>query len=980
MALDGLLDAARAAAPPRAWTAAVELARSGGVEGLNNDGDELRFRVKTRGNARPFEVYLWPDDDDWGCDCGLPGRCCVHVAAAVIAARQGLKTTGEMPKPKNTYKVKIGYSFVSKGSVLSLKREMIWPDGKRQPLTRPLAQLDVLPENSDIQVEAILAMAPQGKVDANNLRRILGQLAGHDNVSLDGHSVRVARDPLSFLVRVGDDGDGFKLQLVRPPNIDKLFRGAALTDDVLQMTSHGSLSTQQRKTLVSGVHFSADEVGGLVAEYIPRLQERIPVDIATDRLPEPEQCEPRVALHLEDKDAGLKVTAQVVYGDPIIAKLEGGVLKRTGSVVPARDIQRERVLARESEDLLGVHMGVPKVLPPDQAADFLRERLPRHHGPVYGRASADRYHITEAPLVPHLDVRQDDRSHQFGVDVRFETEAGEAAVDDVLRAWATGRSLVPLMEGGYAPLPTDWLQQHGPILRELLEARSDDGTVNRHGTAALVELLEETKTTVPTDLARLREWLEGGEGLPDVEIPASFTGDLRPYQTTGVRWLRFLRSVDLHGILADDMGLGKTVQTIVAMMDTEGDHLVVAPTSVIRNWEREIKRFAPDMTVNVYHGPQRRLTDAKVTLTSYALLRLDRDVLSERDWAYLALDEAQAIKNPDSQTAKAACNIPAKYRLCLSGTPVENRLDELWSLFRFLMPGYLGSRAAFRDRFSRPIEAGEASAATALQRRVKPYVLRRLKQQVATELPELTEVVIRCEMSKEQRKVYEAMRIAGYSDVQRMLAQGEKGRTFDILEALLRMRQAACDPALLPGDHAAAGSGKLDRLEELLVDIVSSDHKVLIFSQWTSLLNQVEGRLRSLNLDWTRLDGTTRNRQQVVDNFQSDDGPPVFLLSLKAGGTGLNLTAADYVVILDPWWNPAVEQQAMDRAHRIGQQRPVVACRFIAENTVEERILELQQAKKALADAALGTDAGFLNALSSDELRALFEPPPGEVA
>jgi len=544
----------------------------------------------------------------------------------------------------------------------------------------------------------------------------------------------------------------------------------------------------------------------------------------------------------------------------------------------------------------------------------------------------------------------------------------------VLRAWVTGRSLVPLLDGGWAPLPTDWLQQHGPILRELLEARQADGSVGRQGTAALIELLEETKMEVPTDLARLREWLEGGEGLPEVEMPPEFTGELRHYQNTGVRWLRFLRNVDLHGILADDMGLGKTVQGIVAMLDTPGKHLVVAPTSVIRNWEREIEHFAPGVSVNVYHGPTRTLDDSRFTLTSYALLRLDKEVLSEKEWAYIVLDEAQAIKNPNSQTARAACAVPSQYRLCLSGTPVENRLDELWSLFRFLMPGYLGSRSAFRDRFSKPIEAGDGSAATALRRRVKPYVLRRLKKQVAKELPELTEVVIRCEMSEAQRKVYEAMRIAGYSDVQRILATGEKGRTFDILEALLRMRQAACDPALLPGDHAAAGSGKLDRLEELLVDTVSNGHKILVFSQWTSLLNRVEERLRGLEIDWTRLDGATRNRQAVVDTFQSDEGPPVFLLSLKAGGTGLNLTAADYVVILDPWWNPAVEQQAMDRAHRIGQDKPVVACRFIAENTVEERILELQEAKRALADAALGTDAGFLNALSSEELRALFEP------
>ncbi len=972
MALDGLLTAARTAAPPRAWSAGVELARSGSVIGLSDDGDEVHCHVKARGRAKPFDVYLWPGEPDWGCDCGLPGRCCLHVAAAVIAVNKGLNTNGELPKPGKKFKVSVGYEFTAKGTVLTVSRNLHWPDGRVTPLTKPLAQSDVLADRADIQAEAILAMHPGGKVNADSLRRIIAQLAGSKHATLDGKAIKISREPLPFRVRVSDHEEGFKVQLVRPSNLDTLYRGAALTGKVLQMTSHGSLSAQQRKTLVQAVYFTADEVGGLVAETIPRLRERIPVDIATDRLPKAAQCVPRVAITLEDQPTGLKVTAQVVYGDPVIAKLEAGVLKRLADVVPARDIGKERQLTRKAEDMLGVPIGVARVLPPAEAADFLRERFPKHNGPVYGKADIERYRVTHKPLIPHLNVQQED--HGFGVDVRFETEDGEADVDEVLRAWVTGRSLVPLMDGGWAPLPVDWLAQHGPILRELLEARDNTGVVGRQGTAALVELLEETKMEVPTDLQRLRQWLEGDEGLPDVELSPDFVGELREYQNTGVRWLRFLRNVDLHGILADDMGLGKTVQAIVALLDTPGDHLVVAPTSVIRNWEREAARFAPSLTVNVYHGPNRVMDDSRLTLTSYALLRLDKELLSEREWAYIVLDEAQAIKNPDSQTARAACSVPSQYRLALSGTPVENRLDELWSLFRFLMPGYLGSRASFRDRFSKPIEAGEQSAAVALRRRVKPYVLRRLKKQVAKELPELTEVVIRCEMSEEQRKVYEAMRIAGYSDVQRMLSTGEKGRTFDILEALLRMRQAACDPALLPGDHAAAGSGKLDRLEELLVDVVTNGHKLLVFSQWTSLLNRVEERLKSLNIEWTRLDGTTRNRQGVVDHFQSDDGPPVFLLSLKAGGTGLNLTAADYVVILDPWWNPAVEQQAMDRAHRIGQEKPVVACRFIAENTVEERILELQEAKRALADAALGTDAGFLNALSGDELRKLFEP------
>jgi SNF2 family DNA or RNA helicase len=354
---------------------------------------------------------------------------------------------------------------------------------------------------------------------------------------------------------------------------------------------------------------------------------------------------------------------------------------------------------------------------------------------------------------------------------------------------------------------------------------------------------------------------------------------------------------------------------------------------------------------------------------------MDLEELKGKNWGYAILDEAQFIKNPESQTARAARQLRSRHRLCLTGTPVENRLEELWSLFRFLMPGFLGSIDAFRDRFARPIELGDRRAQEALRRRVRPYVLRRLKQQVARELPPLTDIVVRCEMSPEQRKVYEAVRLAAREDVWRAISErGAQGATFHILEALLRMRQACCDPSLLPGDAGAgAGACKLDRLDELLVEILCADHKALIFSQWTSLLDRVETRLKELGIAWVRLDGATRDRQGVIDAFQSKDGPPVFLLSLKAGGTGLNLTAADYVVHLDPWWNPAVQQQATDRAHRIGQDKPVVSCRLIAENSVEERILELQDAKRALADAALGNEGGFLKALTAEELRSLFE-------
>lgn len=993
-AFDKFYENVRETSDERVWGAAVKLARDGAVVGVSDDGDEIHLRVKSRGKPTPHEVYLWPTELDWGCDCELASDVCVHVCAATIAVHQTRATaaatgapatvgTGAaaeavraLPQPKKQFQVRLQYAFISEGTALSLKRRIAWPDGRSEPLDGALAQTDIIATRADAQIEAILIRQTEPALDPDLIRRILALLPADTHATLDGAPIRIVADPVLFRVRLSDEGEGFKAALVRPAPIDALFRGAAKVGDTLRPTSHGQLTADQKRLLTKGVVFEPHEVGRLVGDYLPKLRERIPVAIDTERLPNGESLKPRVLLALAERDAGLEVRAELVYGDPPVAKIEGGTLKATGKTVPARDLAQERLVVAEFERDVGMPIGYKQVLAPDRAAQFLRERLPRHKGIVQGSVDERRFRIVDTLVAPEITVRSAaGTGAAWELDVRFTGASGTAEPRAVLAAWASGRTLVPLLEGGYAQLPVDWLQSHGALLRELLESRDPQGRVDRNSTAALVELLEDTQADVPMDLRRLRQFLEGNETFSDDPLPPGFIGELRHYQEGGYRWMRFLRGVELNGILADDMGLGKTIQAIAAMIDVGGQHLVVAPTSVLKNWEREANRFAPGMKVNIYHGPQRKLDDSQITLTSYALLRLDVELLKQREWTYAILDEAQAIKNPDSQTARAARQIRARHRLCLTGTPVENRLEELWSLFRYLMPGFLGSVEAFRERFARPIENGDPKARDALRKRVQPYILRRLKQQVAKELPPLTDMVVRCEMGADQRRVYDAVRMAAREDVQRAIAErGVQGATMQVLEALLRMRQACCDPLLLPGEvGVGAGSCKLERLEELLVEMACDDHKALIFSQWTSLLDLVEKRLEKLGIPWVRLDGSTRDRQTVIDNFQSPEGPPVFLLSLKAGGTGLNLTAADYVVHLDPWWNPAVQQQATDRAHRIGQDKPVVSCRLIAEGTVEERILELQDAKKALADAALGTEGGFLRALSAEELRSLFD-------
>jgi SNF2 family DNA or RNA helicase len=390
---------------------------------------------------------------------------------------------------------------------------------------------------------------------------------------------------------------------------------------------------------------------------------------------------------------------------------------------------------------------------------------------------------------------------------------------------------------------------------------------------------------------------------------------------------------------------------------------------VLSNWAEESARFRPGLRVCLYHGPRRALdANADLTLTSYAILRLDADALAAVAWDAIVLDEAQAIKNPTSQVARAAFALRGGFRVALTGTPVENRLEELWSQLHFANPGLLGGLSDFEARIARKVAAGDAEVAAHLRARIRPFVLRRTKREVAPELPPRTEGVLHVELSEPERALYDAVRLATRDDVVSRLDAGAS--PLQMLEALLRLRQAACHPALVPGEHAARESSKLAVLLESLDECVAEGHKALVFSQWTSLLDQIEPLLSRAGLAYLRLDGSTRDRGAVVAGFQRENGPPVLLISLRAGGTGLNLTAADHVFILDPWWNPAVEDQAADRAHRIGQDRPVMIYRLVSENTVEERVLALQKRKRALADAALG---GTKAPLTRDDLLALLE-------
>jgi SNF2 family DNA or RNA helicase len=537
-----------------------------------------------------------------------------------------------------------------------------------------------------------------------------------------------------------------------------------------------------------------------------------------------------------------------------------------------------------------------------------------------------------------------------------------------MKAFHNGQELVPVQGGGWAPLPVDWLAQYGEIISDLLATKEMGEALPKCLLPDLGRLCAALEHPAPPELAAFEQLVGDFDGLPEASLPDDLLATLRGYQKKGVDWLNFLKTAGMGGLLADDMGLGKTIQALCAM---NGRSLVVAPTSVLHNWQSEIERFRPSLSINLYHGSGRQLdASANVTLTTYAILRLDVDALSEVSWNMVVLDEAQAIKNPSSQVAQGAFRLQGDFKLTLTGTPVENRLEELWSQMHFINPGLLGANSHFKKHYVKPISSGDRAVSERLRRRIKPFILRRLKSEVAPELPPRTEQVLHCVLSEEERKLYESIVATTRAEVVAKFGKG--GNAFAALEALLRLRQAACHPQLVSQSGGGTRSAKLTLMMERLDAMVAEGHKALVFSQWTSLLDKVEPLLNEAGIKFVRLDGSTRDRQGVVSTFQSDKGPPVMLLSLKAGGTGLNLTAADHVILLDPWWNPAAEDQAADRAHRIGQDKPVLIYRLVAKNTVEERVLLLQDKKRALADAVLSGSDGAAS-LTRDDLMWLLD-------
>jgi superfamily II DNA or RNA helicase len=665
--------------------------------------------------------------------------------------------------------------------------------------------------------------------------------------------------------------------------------------------------------------------------------------------------------------------------------LEVGALSTMPAVI---DVGQRRSWRRDRADEDAamarlVSLGARRVLDPYGRTPQL-ELAPKELPALVRVLAREGWHIEaegrlhRAPGAITLDVRS-------GIDW-FELHGGidfggvTASLPALLSAIKRGDSFVTLDDGSVGQLPDAWLARSGWIA----ELGSPDGShvrFRRSQTALLdAWLAAQPEVSVDEAFAQARQQLATFTGIADVEVPATFHGSLRGYQRDALGWFAFLRQFGFGGVLADEMGLGKTVMVLAALdahRQAAGDRrpsLIVVPRSLVFNWQNEAQRFAPALRVLDCSSASRRdlfasIGDYDMVLATYGTMRRDIELLKDIAFEYVILDEAQAIKNVRTNSAAAVRLLQGRHRLALSGTPVENHLGELWSLFEFLNPGMLGKAQVFAGASSR---AGDEERLSVLARGLRPFILRRTKEQVAKELPSRTEQTLYCDLEPAQRSVYDGLRAHYRATLLKRVDRDGLGRSkMYVLEALLRLRQAACHPRLVDPKGGEDISAKFDALVPRLQELAEDGRKVLVFSQFTSLLALLRARLNDAGLTHAYLDGRTKDRAARVREFE-ETACPIFLISLKAGGLGLNLTAAEYVFLLDPWWNPAVEAQAIDRAHRIGQTKAVFAYRLIARDTVEEKVLELQATKRRLAEAIVRADEGLIRDLRREDLELLL--------
>ncbi len=731
------------------------------------------------------------------------------------------------------------------------------------------------------------------------------------------------------------------------------------------------------------------DVGRFIEEVYPTLAEREPLPLPVSMAVEKTRAITAKKLHLSENLRQLEI--RLVFGyagldidysntrDQFYRMEEGRILL----IERDREAEAATYQALIETGLRALSDGSCRVTGA-RALSWLfnnLSRLEREGFEITGRENLVHFRIRTGE--PNIQVRVTSQIDWFDLNIDIDVEGVKLSLDALKKAIRKQSRIVKLADGSLARLSESWFDRFTTLFHFAKMEDTESRLSRFHAT--LIDSLFAEATLKKTDvefeaaLDRLRNF----KGIRKQKIPKKFKGTLRPYQKSGLDWLTFLKDFRFGGCLADDMGLGKTIQTLAILQKEQeqgqpGPSLIVCPTSVVFNWQEEIRRFTPDLTTGIHVGLARNLKalvdeNPDIILTTYGILLRDIAAFKDIPFHYAILDESQKIKNPESQTAKAARLLNAAHRLVLTGTPVENNTVELWSQFAFLNPGLLGSLYQFRQLFTVPIEKHQLTAPAELLRSlIHPFILRRTKEHVARELPPKFEQVVICPMNLQQeteyirwRDYYRAMLL------EQINAQGLDRSRMHILQGLVKLRQIACHPKLIDATQEE-DSGKFESLKEFISEITAEGHKILIFSQFVRMLKLIRAWCDESGFSYAWLDGSTRDREDVVHRFQTEEQIRLFLISLRAGGTGLNLTAADYVIHVDPWWNPAVEAQATDRAHRIGQDKPVFVYRFITKDSVEEKMLELQRRKKSLVDNLIHADSKFFKSLTREDVETLF--------
>ena len=831
----------------------------------------------------------------------------------------------------------------------------------------------------------------------------------------------IVSTPMTLKLRPFLDDEGLHFDVLLQRNGKKPF---VITEDEGEITFHGQMplwvcwnqgfypvQTSLSPTLVKELVANQPAVP---QDNIPEFLDRVWARLPASELYEPEEFlkimepifqpatyDPKLFLDEEGSLLTLEVqnTYETIHGEytlpgPNPDFQTGGYVFEGHTFLVRRDQAEEAALLTQLAEMrFQPRSNKLWFMEPEEAIAFLLDSYPKlvENWRVFGEKALSRYKVRIAQPVINAKVESNEEEKWFNLDISVEYDGQNLPLERIWKAWVRGRRYVQLKDGSYTSLPESWLEK----LAHKLQALGFDPTKPpkhqfKQFEAPVLDSLLEDLPNAQTDSFwnSLRDKVRNFTEVTPVESPQKVNATLRNYQLQGVSYLNFLSEYGFGGILADEMGLGKTLQTLTFLQfmkdrGCEGPNLIVVPTSVLPNWEREAEKFVPSLQRLIIYGTRRegmfrKVTDSDIVITTYALLRRDLEELEKHYFNTIILDEAQNIKNPNTITARSVRSIKARMKLCLSGTPIENNLFELWSLFEFLMPGFLGSQHAFQRGVVKPIRDGDGETLEYLRARVKPFILRRTKAEVAKDLPPKIESVTYCAMSDEQAELYSALtkklRDQVLADVE---SKGMAKSQMSILDALLKLRQICCHPRLLkvdmPGFSTAnLPSGKFEAFKDMITDIVEGGHKVLVFSQFVQMLHLIRGWLQLTDYRFCYLDGTSKDRLDQVDKFNNSPDIPIFLISLKAGGTGLNLTSADYVIHYDPWWNPAVESQATDRTHRIGQTRQVFSYKLICQNSVEEKILKLQEMKRGVAEAVIpGQDTW--KSLTREDLEMLFE-------